>query len=114
MTLRATLRWTGWDLLGHVDDAHASFADLLQQLVGAHHRPRRRFQGSIRFALRAVRHGSRRLSVGRNGMKLPVRWCSREQRCSTRAATGTSPAQASARKSARSGGIFPELRKTGP
>ncbi len=35
MTLSATLRRTGCDLLGHVDDAHAPFADLLQQLVGA-------------------------------------------------------------------------------
>ena len=33
MTLRATLRRTGSLLLGHEDDAHAAFADLLQQLV---------------------------------------------------------------------------------
>ena len=35
MIFRATLRRTGCGLLGHVDDAHAAFADLLQQLVGA-------------------------------------------------------------------------------
>ena len=35
MILRATLRRTGSLLLGHVDDAHAAFADLLQQLVRA-------------------------------------------------------------------------------
>ena len=35
MTFRATLRRTGCGLLGHVDDAHAPLADLLQQLVGA-------------------------------------------------------------------------------
>ena len=35
MTFRATLRRTGCDLLGDVDDAHAAFADLLPQLVGA-------------------------------------------------------------------------------
>ena len=35
MTLRATLRCTGCGLLGHVDGAHAAFADLLQQLVRA-------------------------------------------------------------------------------
>ena len=35
MIFRATLRRTGSGLLGHVDDAHAPFADLLQQLVGA-------------------------------------------------------------------------------
>ena len=35
MTLSATLRWTGLGLLGHVDDAHAALADLLQQLVRA-------------------------------------------------------------------------------
>ena len=35
MIFRATLRRTGCGLLGHEDDAHAAFADLLQQLVGA-------------------------------------------------------------------------------
>ena len=35
MIFSATLRRTGWRLLGHVDDAHAPLADLLQQLVGA-------------------------------------------------------------------------------
>ena len=35
MILSATVRWTGSRLLGHEDDAHAAFADLLQQLVGA-------------------------------------------------------------------------------
>ena len=38
MTLRATLRWTGSRLLGHPDDAHAAFADLLQELVRADQR----------------------------------------------------------------------------
>ena len=33
MIFSATLRRTGCGLLGHVDDAHAAFADLLQQLV---------------------------------------------------------------------------------
>ena len=37
MIFRATLRRTGCDLLGHVDDAHAALADRLQQLVGADH-----------------------------------------------------------------------------
>ena len=35
MILRATLRRTGCCLLGHIDDADAPFADLLQQLVWA-------------------------------------------------------------------------------
>ena len=35
MILRATLRRTGSCLLGHVDDAHAALADLLEQLVRA-------------------------------------------------------------------------------
>ena len=35
MIFRATLRRTGCGLLGHEDGAHAAFADLLQQLVGA-------------------------------------------------------------------------------
>ena len=35
MIFRATLRRTGSSLLGHVDDAHAPFADLLEQLVRA-------------------------------------------------------------------------------
>ena len=35
MTFSATLRWTGSLLLGHPDQAHAAFADLLHQLVGA-------------------------------------------------------------------------------
>ena len=35
MTFSATLRRTGSLLLGHVDDAHAALADLLQELVGA-------------------------------------------------------------------------------
>ena len=35
MILRATLRRTGSLLLGHVDDPHAPFADLLQELVAA-------------------------------------------------------------------------------
>ena len=35
MIFRATLRRTGCGLLGHVDDAEAPFADLLQELVGA-------------------------------------------------------------------------------
>ena len=35
MILSATLRRTGSLLLGHVDDAHAPFADLLEQLVRA-------------------------------------------------------------------------------
>ena len=38
MILSATLRRTGSLLLGHVDDAHAPFADLLEQLVRADHR----------------------------------------------------------------------------
>ena len=40
MTFRATLRRTGLGLLGHVDDAHAALADLLQQLVRADDRAR--------------------------------------------------------------------------
>ena len=40
MTFRATRRRTGCSLLGHEDQAHAAFADLLQQLVGADHRAR--------------------------------------------------------------------------
>ena len=35
MILSATCRRTGCCLLGHIDHAHAPFADLLQQLVGA-------------------------------------------------------------------------------
>ena len=35
MIFRATLRRTGSFWSGHVDDAHAAFADLLMQLVGA-------------------------------------------------------------------------------
>ena len=35
MTFRATIRAQRVLLLGHVDQAHAAFADLLQQLVGA-------------------------------------------------------------------------------
>ena len=35
MIFSATLRWTGCVLLGHEHHAHAPFADLLQQLVGA-------------------------------------------------------------------------------
>ena len=35
MILSATMRRTGCGLLGHVDRAHAPFADRLQQLVGA-------------------------------------------------------------------------------
>ena len=35
MILSATVRWTGCGLLGHEDDAHAAFADLLEQLVAA-------------------------------------------------------------------------------
>ena len=35
MIFSATLRRTGRGLLGHEDDAHAAFADLLEQLVGA-------------------------------------------------------------------------------
>ena len=35
MIFSATLRRTGCGLLGHEDDAHAAFADLLQQLVRA-------------------------------------------------------------------------------
>ena len=37
--LQRHLAADGLDLLGHVDDAHAAFADLLQQLVGADDRP---------------------------------------------------------------------------
>ncbi len=40
MIFSATLRRTGCGLLGHVDDAHAALADLLQQLVGADDRAR--------------------------------------------------------------------------
>ena len=40
MIFSATLRCTGSALLGHVDHAHAPFADLLQQLVRADLRPR--------------------------------------------------------------------------
>ena len=39
MILRATLRRTGWTLLGHEDHAEAAFADLLEELVGADLRP---------------------------------------------------------------------------
>ena len=39
MILSATRRRTGSLLVGHVDDAEAPFADLLQQLVGADHAP---------------------------------------------------------------------------
>ena len=35
MSFKATLRWTGCSLLGHEDRAHAPFANLLQELVGA-------------------------------------------------------------------------------
>ena len=35
MILSATRRRTGLGLLGHIDDAHAAFADLLEQLVAA-------------------------------------------------------------------------------
>ena len=35
MIFSATSRRTGSLLLGHIDEAHAPFADLLQQLVGA-------------------------------------------------------------------------------
>ena len=38
MIFSATLRRTGLGLLGHEDRAHAAFADLLQQLVGADQR----------------------------------------------------------------------------
>ena len=38
MILRATLRRTRLLLLGHEDDAHAAFADLLQEFVRADHR----------------------------------------------------------------------------
>ena len=40
MTFSATRRRTGSVLLGHVDDAHAALADLLEQLVGADPIPR--------------------------------------------------------------------------
>ena len=39
MILSATLRRTGCVLLGHVNDAHAPFADLLEQMVGTDPRP---------------------------------------------------------------------------
>ena len=38
MILSATVPLDRLGLLGHEDDAHAAFADLLQQLVGADHR----------------------------------------------------------------------------
>ena len=40
MSLQHNMRWTGRILLGHVDDAHAPFADLLQQFVWADDGPR--------------------------------------------------------------------------
>ena len=54
MTLRATLRCTGCGLLGHPDDAHAAFADLLQQLVRADDRARALATGGRRRRLPAV------------------------------------------------------------
>ena len=80
MTFRATLRRTGCDLLGDVDDAHAPLADLLPQLVGADDRagafgdraaarPRsrrgrgRRLRGSLALAVgpeQGARRGRRR------------------------------------------------------
>ena len=55
MILSATLRRTGCCLLGHVDDAHAPFADLLQQLVGADRRARRLGRGGRRSPLARLR-----------------------------------------------------------
>ena len=64
MIFRATLRRTGCDLLGDVDDAHAPLADLLHQLVGADDRAR---------ALREARRFDRERRRRRGGLEEAAR-----------------------------------------
>ena len=67
MTLSATLRCTGCGLLGHEDGAHAPFADLLQELVGADDRLfvfGERSCSGIQHALRPLVRQKQRLNCG--------------------------------------------------
>ena len=57
MILSATSRRTGWLLLGHVDHAHAAFADLLGELVGADVPPRPFADRGIDSGSHLVGHG---------------------------------------------------------
>ena len=93
MTLSATLRLDRLGLLGHVDDAHAPFADLLQQLV--------------RADLRAGLLGERLVDGGLDRVELATPGSCRLARAPRaaarlgRAAAASSP-QASSRYAARS------------